>query len=82
MNTAAKGVYYDVDNINAKKESFDHFEANEIALCWRSIAAAKQVGSNDHLKPRKSHKEVVKLALQAPFLGEAMMSTSRVSGAP
>jgi hypothetical protein len=59
MNTAAKEVYYDVDNTNAKKESFDHFETNEAAL-WRSIAAAKQ-GSDDHLKLRKSHKKVVKL---------------------
>ena len=59
MNTAAKEVYYDVDNINAKKESFDHFETNEATL-WRSIAAAKQ-GSTDYLELQKSHKESVKL---------------------
>jgi hypothetical protein len=52
-------VYYDVDNINAKKESFGHFETNEAAL-WRRIAAAKQ-GSTDYLELQKSHKKFVKL---------------------
>ena len=39
MNTAAKDVYCDVDNINAKKASFGHFQMNEAAL-WLSITSA------------------------------------------
>jgi hypothetical protein len=59
MNTAPKGVYYDVDNINAKKESFGHFQTNEAAL-WLSIKSAQQDGS-DYLELQKLHKESVKL---------------------
>jgi hypothetical protein len=60
MNTAAKGVYCDVDNINAKKAaSFDHFQMNEAAL-WLSITSAQQDGS-DYLELQKKHKKSVKL---------------------
>jgi hypothetical protein len=41
MNTAAKDVYYDVDNMNTKKASFGHFQMNEAAL-WLSITSAQQ----------------------------------------
>ena len=37
MNTAAKDVYYDVDNMNKKKASFGHFQTNE-AVLWLSIS--------------------------------------------
>jgi hypothetical protein len=57
MNTAAKGGYYDVDNINTKKESFGHFQTNE-AVLWLSIKSAQQDGS-DYLKLQKPHKKSV-----------------------
>jgi hypothetical protein len=57
MNTAAKGVYYDVGSINAKKESLGHFQTNEAAL-WLSTKSAQQDGS-DYLELQKPHKKQV-----------------------
>ena len=52
-------MYYDVDNINAKKASFGHFQMNEAAL-WLSITSAQQDGS-DFTELQKRHKAVVKV---------------------
>jgi hypothetical protein len=74
MNTAAKDVYYDMDNINAKKHSFGHFQTNEAAL-WLSIKSAQQDGKMAATTPTTDYRlpETTNYKRQKPHRGSVKL---------